>query len=160
MNDFVRDGSLASVSFLGWLLSYTYPLVFLGPLITNCTGASEDAGVISLVIYTPMLLISIPLIFAGRRWARQLRWFVVPHVVTVLLAISYLPDALAHSTVGGEHLCDIKVAPDTYGVAAPLWHRLYAPLELLVLILFASFAIWFWRVPNRGVPRYDVSRAG
>lgn len=139
----------------GWLLIYWYGLTLLGPLMTTCTMASDDAWLAVWLGGVPAAVLALPLLLAGLHGSRSLRWLTLPIPMVLLLALPQLIAEFGYATLGGGHLCDLKVLPDSYGVSAPQWHRYYAPVQLALLLACAVFAVLYWiraRTNTGGVP--------
>ena len=139
----------------GWLLIYWYSLTLLGPLMATCTMASDDAWLAVRFLGVPADVLALPLLLAGLRCPRSLRWLTLPFPMVLLLALPQLIAEFDYATLGGGHLCDLKVLPDSYGASAPRWHRYYAPVQLALLLACAVFAVLHWvRAPTKpgGVP--------
>jgi hypothetical protein len=103
----------------------------------------------------PAAVLALPLLLAGLRGSRSLRWLTLPLPMVLLLALPQLIAEFDYATLGGGHLCDLKVLPDSYGVSAPRWHRYYAPVQLALLLACTVFAVLYWvRAPKKpgGVP--------
>lgn len=128
----------------GWLLIYWYSLMLVGPLMTTCTMASDDAWRAVWLLGVPAAVLALPLLMVGLRDSRLLRWLTLPIPVVLLLALPQLIAEFDYATLGGGHLCDLKVLPDSYGVSAPQWHRYYAPVQLALLLACAVFAVLYW----------------
>ncbi len=135
-------GKLAGV--FGWLLIYWYSLTLLGPLMTTCTMASDDAWLAVWFGGVPAAVLALPLVLAGMHRSKSLRWLTLPLPMVLLLALPQLIAEFDYATLGGGHLCDLKVLPDSYGVSAPRWHRYYAPVQLALLLACAVFAVLYW----------------
>lgn len=133
----------------GWLLMYWYSLSLLGPLMATCTMASDDAWLAVWFGGVPAAVLALPLLLAGLRGSRSLRWLALPLPMVFLLALPQLIAEFDYATLGGGHLCDLKVLPHSYGVSAPRWHRYYAPVQLALLLASAVFAVLYW-VRTRG----------
>ena len=144
----MASGARAVVGVVGWFLTYGYVFAFAGPDMTTCTQGSDDAWVVALLVYTPALMLGCLLVAQARRDYRWLRFGAVPHILTIAAAAVVLPTHFAPATLHGHHLCDVKVLPDTYGVAAPWWHALYWPGQLALLACFLGFIVWFAMPPS------------
>lgn len=134
----------------GWLLTYWYGLSLLGPLMTTCTMASDDAWLAVWLLGVPAALVALPLLLFGMRGSPSLWRMSLPMAGVILLAVPQLLAELDYSTVREGHLCDLNVLPDTYGVSAPKWHRYYAPVQLLILAAIAAVAVRSWVQWRRG----------
>lgn len=138
-------------SSLGWLLSFTYPIHLIGAYTHTCTMGNDGPHLTSLLLGPATLLLAMLLIWAGRQQARYLRWFIIPHVVTIGVAIWLLPRYLLLCTLSGRFICAASLFGDSWeGTPAALWHFFYAPGHLVVLAVFFWSAIQFWRWPNPG----------
>ncbi len=134
---------------VGWLLIYWYGLTLLGPLMTTCTMASDDAWLAVWFGGVPAAVLALPLVLAGLHDSESLRWLTLPLPMVLLLASPQLIAEFDYATLRGGHLCDLKVLPDSYGVSAPRWHRYYAPVQLALLLACVVFAVLYW-VRGRG----------
>lgn len=146
----------AVVGIAGWFLTYPYAFAFAGPAMTTCTQGSDDAWVLALVLYSPALVLGCLLVAAARPHHRWLRFGASPYILTFAAAAAVLPSHFAPATLHGHHLCDVKVLPDTYGVAASWWHALYWPGQLTLLACFIGFLVWFATPPNRTLARKEL----
>lgn len=130
---------------MGWLLSYLYALTLGAPIIETCTMASDDGWRVALLLGVPAAAAALVLLVIGLPARAELKWLAMPHLLTLALAVPEVVSELRVATLGGRHLCDVKVFPDSYRAMVPAWHRWYPLLQLALLGGLVLLAILYWR---------------
>lgn len=138
---------LLLTSILGWVGSWAYSWVFLPHVLGTCTQGSTDGWTGSLIFYLPISWVFVSLALLGRRWAGRLRWLALPHLVTFAIGAVVIWPYLWGTTILGEHVCHVRDGGFT-DLSADFLQRLWAPVQLVGLILLAVVLVRFWRIPS------------
>ena len=127
---------------VAWLVSYAH-CVWLAVLpMVDCTQVGIEPWRATLFAAVPSAIFA-ALLPIGRTVpgvASTLRWFALPLVVLWPLAVRGVLPVLADATWNGLHWCG-----EARGELAPVWLRVWAPLQLGVLCGIAAGAVVAWR---------------
>ena len=135
----VRRIAEISAVVVGWLVSYTYVIHLVGPYADTCTQGDDSSYLASVILSALTVLLSTTLIALG---PTRSRWFLVPHVGTLVIAAIILPGYLGRVTIHGRFICAGSGYTGEYlTMPAAAWHRLYAPAHTLLL---GGFLCWAW----------------
>lgn len=141
----------ALISLLGWLLSYTYSIHLVGAFEHTCTMGNDSPHAAALILGPSTLVLAAILIWVGRRLAAYLRWFVLPHALTVAISFWLLPRYFLECTLKGRFICAASSLGGWEGEPSAWWHFAYAPIQFLAVAGFAWAMFKFWRKGSKEV---------
>ena len=134
---------------IGWVISWLAMALIPLVEITTCTQGSTDAWLLSLLLYTPIGLVGLILLYFGQDKPRSTRWLVIPHGILVPLAAVTAIRYLWRCTIVGDHLCTIATREGGFAsYPRQWWNPWWAPVEL-VFITGVCVMIWlYWRADS------------
>lgn len=136
----MREPVARGLAIFGWLVSYSYAIHLIGPYAHACSEGVTSPYVASLVWSAVTIGLAAALIATA---PASSRFFLLPHFGTAAVGGWILARYFTRVTFEGRSICSAA----SYGNAwlndsAVLWHRLYAPIHL---ILLGGFLVWAWR---------------
>ena len=140
------------ISLLGWFVTYFAAFLMLALPIANCTQASDDPWVGTLILVDPIFLFGLLLIFLARPWSRLDRFVMMPHLLTIVGITLVLAPFFVGSTLQGKHVCEVQTGYMT-GLQAAWWHPFWAPIQLACVGLLEATMVLVWvKTRRRAVP--------
>jgi len=120
----------------GWVVTWLFlPCVFMADA-DACTGGSNDAAKVALLLGLVSLGAGLPLASLESR-ARAFAW---PHALTVAGWVWQGPKYLMRSTLHQQGLCDAR-GEAAFGVAARGWEQLFAVLLSVGVVAVVAMAL-------------------
>jgi hypothetical protein len=133
-----------AIASIGWLGTLLWPALYLPHQLGTCTMGSDDAWAASLFVYLPLMLVMLGAASVGIGQRGLIKWFTVPHVFTVMLAIAWVTPYLWGTTILGKHLCTVRDG-GFEGYERSAFQTYWAPIQFLALGLLI-LVIWkTWR---------------
>ena len=130
-------------------------LIYFGHMLTLSVLAQADCDPTSDELWRGTLLFAfvsgIGLVFAGRglKWAKTLRWVVIPALLLSLLAAKTIVPALLSTTLGEAPLCAIAVPTGPIeGLTATSLERIWPIAQTAIILVGVFQATRYWRAPN------------
>ena len=124
---------------VAWLVGLTHGLMLANIRVMPCASGSTDPFLTTLGfgLVSAAFLFLLPV---GRKVpgvSRPLQWLLLPLFVLAPFAAREVVPLFVSSTLGSEPLCAAS-ASETLGGQAVGWERIWAPLQLGILLS------WFW----------------
>ena len=118
--------------------------------ITTCTMGDEGSWHASLLVYSPIALLVLVVIWPTKRHHSTWLWLAAPLVIVIPFCVLFTLPFLFQSAIQGQNMCAIlDDAPgfNEYGSDPVL--RLWAPTQLLLLGSYTWLVLTCWHARNR-----------
>jgi hypothetical protein len=133
------------ITVIGWLISYFLLIGIAGPIFSTCTQYDSDAWLASLISYGPIGIIGLLILVFGRKLSRVFCFFALPHILTIGLAVKFIPFYFLETTVKGLHVCTAREGwPESDIMSTPLWQKLWAPIWTVYILCLIGVFILHW----------------
>ena len=134
------------------------------PGLTTCTQGSQDAWLISLLIYTPIFLVALHFANKGSSEPGRIRLITLP-LALLLLWAGYV--ALKYSvavSIQGNHLCSVATGiPEFNSYPSAWWAAFWGPIQLALVAAAYLVILRYWRnrtTANNAINPDALTRAG
>lgn len=124
---------------MGWIVAwFTVLMSTVGVQITTCTQGSQDAWLLSALVYTPISAVVLGLICITKN--HHVKWIYagLPLVPILAYCAYFTFPFLLHHTVFGSNPCSVLKHQDFDAYEITQWLRIWAPLQIIVI------AGYFW----------------
>jgi hypothetical protein len=125
--------------------------VFFIPIVefTTCTQGSEDAWLISFLLYSPVTILAIAFALVGSSSPAGIRWLTLPPLILLPWASYVAIHYTSAVTVQGNHLCVVSTGESGFnGYPQSWWAAYWGPAQLLIVALVAFVASRYWRTKS------------
>jgi hypothetical protein len=136
---------------IGLLLLWIGVLSIPAVQITTCTQGSEDAWLVSLLLYLPASLLILGLAYLGSSKPNGIRWLSLPLFGLVPWAGIVAAKFTYGVTFLGNHLCTVSTGSPFNSQASSWWAVLWGPVQMvfLVLVVWCIYRYWVPAAANK-----------
>ena len=141
------------VTFVSWVMLYMHLLMMLVVRLAQCPGGDVSPWQVTLMTGAMAFGSSFALLYGhGVRGMRDVfRYFALPLLVLVPWSLWLSLPYLTGTTFGTLGVCEVRLA-EISGAGAVGWQRVWAPVQLIVLLAIAVNGWRVWR-PDAGKHR-------
>lgn len=133
------------VSFVAWMMIFMHLIMVLVIRLAPCTGGDTGPWQVSLATAGLAIAAAMALPYGNgvQGMASVFRYFALPMALLVPWGIWIIWPYLGGTTFAAYEVCDVATLDSTVD-PAPGWQRLWAPVQLLGLLIigFASWRAW------------------
>lgn len=137
------------VTFVSWMMIYMHLVMMLVVRIGQCPGGDVSPWQVTMVTGILAFGSSFTALYGhGVSGMKDVfRYFTLPLIVLLPWAMWLSLPYLTETTFGALHVCDVRLAQAS-GMTVPGWQRIWAPLQLAVLLTIAINGWRAWRPDN------------
>ena len=122
---------------MAWLVLYTHCIWLATLRVVGCTADGNELWrlLMGFAVFAFGFCFLLPAVNRLREVARIMRWLALPFGVLIPLAAWPVMTALQSTTLGGEPICGIDAA----------WNTWWAPVQLVTLLFIAYGVAHTWK---------------
>ena len=132
---------------MGWVISwFVVPVAVLGVQVTTCTQGSEESWRASLFVYSPLAFGLLAAIWLTARHHTRSIILAAPLVIIVPHCMLFSLEFLLGNSINGINLCAVLSGYSEFAdYPADGLLRVWAPVQITILGLYAYVAVVLWR---------------